>query len=158
MLATAGLSKAYGLPGLRIGWAAGPAKHVADLWGYKDYTTIGPSILSDRIARHALLPERRAWLLERTRGILRERLPALLAWVDEHRDHVSVVPPRAAAVAWLECSVPGGTDEMCRRLRDEMSVLIVPGSDFDMSSFIRIGYGCEPDVLEAGLRGASPKC
>ncbi len=155
LLATAGLSKAYGLPGLRIGWVAGPAKHVAQLWGYKDYTTIGPAILSDRIARHALVPERRAWLLERTRGILRERLPALLTWVDEHRDFVSVVPPHAAAVAWLECTVPGGTDEMCRRLRDEMSVLIVPGSDFEMSSFIRIGYGCEPDVLQAGLRSIS---
>ncbi len=155
VLATAGLSKAYGLPGRRIGWAAGPANHVADLWGYKDYTTIGPSILSDRIARHALLPERREWLLERTRGILRERLPALLTWVEGHRDLISLVPPRAAAVAWLECAVEMGTDEMCRRLRDEMSVLIVPGSDFDMPSFIRIGYGCEPDVLQAGLRGVS---
>ena len=41
-IVTSGLSKAYGLPGLRIGWAVGPPALVASLWSYHDYTTISP--------------------------------------------------------------------------------------------------------------------
>src|SRR5690606_29903499 len=33
VLVTSGLSKAYGLPGLRIGWVVGPPDVVAQLWG-----------------------------------------------------------------------------------------------------------------------------
>src|SRR5437016_5404587 len=50
-LITNGLSKAYGLPGLRIGWLAGPPEAIATLWGYHDYTTLTPTYLSDRLPR-----------------------------------------------------------------------------------------------------------
>src|SRR4051794_8678170 len=69
-IVTSGLSKAYGLPGLRIGWVIGPPSLVASLWAYHDYTSIAPGALSDALARHALEPERRARILARTRGIL----------------------------------------------------------------------------------------
>ena len=55
-IVTSGLSKAYGLPGLRIGWVGGAAALVASLWSYHDYTTISPGALSDALARRALEP------------------------------------------------------------------------------------------------------
>jgi aspartate/methionine/tyrosine aminotransferase len=54
VLCTGGLSKAYSLPGLRTGWVVGPADMVERLWGYHDYTSIGISMLTDRIAAYAL--------------------------------------------------------------------------------------------------------
>ena len=80
-LVTSGLSKAYGLPGLRIGWVAGPPAVVDTLWGIHDYTSIAPGAINDRLARIALAPARREQLLARTRGILRAELsdPARLA-------------------------------------------------------------------------------
>src|SRR5262249_46148108 len=69
-IVTRGLSKAYGLPGLRIGWVVGPPPLVASLWAYHDYTSIAPGALSDALARHALEPAQRSRLLERTRAIL----------------------------------------------------------------------------------------
>ena len=72
VIVTGGLSKAYGLPGLRIGWIAGPAELVEQLWGRHDYTTIAPGAINDLLARLALDPSRRARLLARTRGRLRE--------------------------------------------------------------------------------------
>ena len=54
VLVACGMSKAYGLPGLRIGWVAGQAKMIADLWARKDYLSIAPSSLSDHLARVAL--------------------------------------------------------------------------------------------------------
>jgi aspartate/methionine/tyrosine aminotransferase len=59
VVVTSGLSKAYGLPGLRIGWIAGPPARIASMWSYHDYTTIAPGALSDALARHALEPARR---------------------------------------------------------------------------------------------------
>jgi len=56
LICVAGLSKAYGLPGLRIGWLVGPAPIVADAWARHDYTTIGPSGASDHLATLALQP------------------------------------------------------------------------------------------------------
>ena len=80
---TSGLSKAYGLPGLRIGWIAAPPPLIASPWSYHDYMTIAPGALSDRLARVALAPERRARLFERTRGILRRNLPLIEEWLRE---------------------------------------------------------------------------
>jgi aspartate/methionine/tyrosine aminotransferase len=54
VIVTNSLSKAYGLPGLRIGWVIAPPKVVADLWGRTDYTTICPSALSDARASRSI--------------------------------------------------------------------------------------------------------
>ena len=62
VIVTSGLSKAYGLPGLRIGWIVAPPSLVSTLWSYHDYITIAPGALSDRLARVAVAPGRRARL------------------------------------------------------------------------------------------------
>jgi aspartate/methionine/tyrosine aminotransferase len=54
VLVTSGLSKAFGLPGLRIGWIVGPAGAIEKIWSYRDYTTIAPGTLSDVLARYHL--------------------------------------------------------------------------------------------------------
>src|SRR5919197_4946113 len=77
VLVTSGLSKAYGLPGLRIGWIAGPPQQIASLWSYRDYTTISPGALSDALGRRALDPDRRAEILARTRLILNANYPVI---------------------------------------------------------------------------------
>ena len=89
-IVTSGLSKAYGLPGLRIGWVIAPPSLVASLWAYHDYTSIAPGALSDALARHALEPERRARILARTRGILNDNFPIAAAWLDAHGGAVQV--------------------------------------------------------------------
>src|SRR5256886_12335146 len=61
-----GLSKAYGLPGLRIGWVVGPSGFSTEAWARHDYTTIGPAGASDHPAPVALQPAARAQVLERT--------------------------------------------------------------------------------------------
>ena len=54
VLVTSGLSKAYGIPGVRIGWIVGPKELIADCWSQHDYITICPSKMSDEIARVAV--------------------------------------------------------------------------------------------------------
>jgi len=151
LLVTGGLSKAYGLPGLRIGWAVGPAGTAAELWGRKDYLTISPGALSDRLARAALRPDVRARILGRTRGILGANYPVLEEWVRRRGELFRLVAPRAGAIAYLRYGWPVNSTELVTRLREEQSVLVVPGDHFGMDGFLRVGFGNEPQDLRAGL-------
>ena len=151
VIITSGLSKAFGLPGLRVGWIVGPPKTVARLWGYQDYTTLTPSMLSDRLARAALEPARRARILERTREILRRQLPVVLDWVGRRGDVLDLVPPRAGAIALIRYRLPISSVAMFDRLRVEESLLITPGAHFGIGRYFRVGYGYDPEVLRRGL-------
>ena len=59
VIVTSGLSKAYGIPGVRVGWIVGPQEVVAQCWSQHDYLTIGPNKMSDRIARTVVEPHNR---------------------------------------------------------------------------------------------------
>ena len=151
VVVTSGLSKAYGLPGLRIGWVVGPPSLIASLWSYHDYTTISPGALSDRLARHALDPARRSAILARTRRILNENFPMIARWLASHGSLFTYAPPDAGAIVYVQYHHPINSTTLVQRLRQEKSVLIVPGDHFGMDGFLRIGYGDEPGYLGEGL-------
>ena len=155
IIVTCGLSKAYGLPGLRLGWVAGPAELAARLWAYRDYTTIAPGALSDAVAQLALAPETRERILGRTRALLRTNYPILSDWVAGHAGVFDLVEPQAGAIAFLEYQLPLGSMELVERLRREQSVLIVPGNHFGMANYLRIGYGSPAEHLRRGLARVS---
>ncbi len=154
LLVTAGLSKAYGLPGLRIGWVVAPAEWADRLWAYHDYTSIAPSALSDYIATVALDPARRPGILARTRGIIRANYPIVARWATE-AGLFTWTPPAAGAIVTLRYSGPGldglPSETLAERLRREQSVLIVPGAHFGVEGTMRLGFGSDPGSLHAGL-------
>ena len=147
---TSGLSKAYGLPGLRIGWIVAPAELIASFWSYHDYVTIAPGALSDRMARVALQPERRTRLFERTRGILRRNLPLIEDWLREVGGF-TWIKPEAGAIVYVKYDHPINSTELVTRLRVEKSVLTVPGDHFGMDGYLRLGFGEPPEYNRAGL-------
>jgi len=151
VIVTSGLSKAYGLPGLRIGWIASTPELVATTWSYHDYTTIGPGTLSDRFARIALQPAMRAKILARTRRILHANLPVITDWLDAHKDRFSYALPEAGAIVYVRYHDAINSTELVDRLRIEKSVLIVPGDHFGMDGYLRIGFGSETRYLRDGL-------
>jgi aspartate/methionine/tyrosine aminotransferase len=151
VLATNSLSKAYAIPGLRIGWVVGPEKVVADLWGRTDYTTITPATLSDHLAVLALEPSTRKKILERTRGIIHKNLGALRGWLDERAELFRYTPPDAGAICTIRYDAPIGSSALAEKLRVEHDVLVVPGDHFGMDHFIRIGFGPPPSELAEAL-------
>ena len=151
ILCTAGLSKAFSLPGLRTGWVVGAPKMVERLWGYHDYTSIGPSMLTDRLASIALEPTRRAWILNRTRETLLRNYPALQTWLKGHADSFSHVPPKAGAIAWAGLRRGQNSAQMAEQLREKKSVLLVPGEQLGMDSYVRFGFGGDPEHLQKAL-------
>ena len=150
VIVTCGLSKAYGLPGLRIGWVAAPPKVAEELWAVHDYTTIGPGALNDRLARIALSSAGRERLLARTRGIIRANFPVVRSWLDK-RKRFSYVAPEAGAIAFVKYGHHINSTDLVERLRIEQSVLVVPGDHFAMDGYLRIGFGSHPEHLVGAL-------
>jgi aspartate/methionine/tyrosine aminotransferase len=151
VLVTGGLSKAYGLPGLRIGWVVGAPAVVDALWGIHDYTTIAPGALNDRLARIALQPARRRRLIDRTRGIVRANYPIVASWIADRAPALSHVAPEAGAIAFVRYRHGVNSTALVERLRDERSVLVVPGDHFDRDGYLRIGFGSDPAALASAL-------
>jgi aspartate/methionine/tyrosine aminotransferase len=150
VLVTNSLSKAYGLPGLRLGWVVGPADAVDDLWGRTDYTTIAPATLSDHLATLALEPQTRARILARTRTIIERNLATLTAWLEPRGALLRYRPPDAGAICYVRYDAPVGSNELAERLRVEQDVLVVPGDHFGMEPYLRLGFGLpEADLREA---------
>ncbi len=150
-----GLSKAYAMPGLRIGWLVGPHHEIAETWARRDYTTITTNILSNYVAAHALQPDRRARILSRNRRILRDNLPVLQDWADSHDGLFNFIPPSAGGMVFLRYDLDINSTELVTRIKEEKSAFIVAGDCFGMDHRIRIGIGSEKEYLQAGLSRVS---
>ena len=150
VLVTSSLSKAYGLPGLRLGWVVAPPRLTRDLWGVRDYTTIAPGALSDLVGRLALQEPWRSRVLARTRRLLGANLDLVASWVGE-TEGVRAILPRAGAILFARYDHPVPSSELVQRLRAEKDVLLVPGSHFGMEGWLRIGFGGERRDVEEGL-------
>ncbi|KAG2430784.1 hypothetical protein HYH02_013623 [Chlamydomonas schloesseri] len=146
-----GLSKAFGLPGLRIGWlAVQPALHglmdrVAEL---KDYTTICNSQPSEALAVMAL--RGRSSILRRNLDLVAANCAALRAFMDDHPHVFSYCQPRAGSVAFprLAPAAAAGEDveSFCERVVQGCGVLLLPASVYDHGpsaarGHFRIGLG-----------------
>jgi len=150
VVVTGGLSKAFGLPGLRTGWAIGPPKLIEKVWIRHDYTTLTPGMLSDRLGAAALEPARRDLILARTRRIVRRQWPQLESWLRTHGDLFEWAPPRAGAIALARYRLPIGSAPLVDRIRRDHSVLLVPGDMLGAGRSLRFGFGYD---IERTLRG-----
>ena len=149
VIATGSLSKAYGLPGLRIGWTVSDPATAEALWARTDYTTISPGDLTDRLARLALRPDVRPRILERTRSRILRGLAILEHWL-EGRAGFTWHRPDAGAICFARYDLPIASGELAERLRADHSVLIVPGEHFGVEGHIRFGIGIpETDLADA---------
>ena len=151
VVAVGSMSKAYGMPGLRVGWAAGPPEVIDDLWARHEYLAISATMLSNKLAALALSPETRPRILQRTRSYIRAGFPVLRDWMDSHSDLFSLVPPDAAAIAFVRYHLDINSSQLADRLRREKSVLIVPGDHFGMDYFLRISFGLPHATLTEAL-------
>jgi aspartate/methionine/tyrosine aminotransferase len=152
VIVTSGLSKAYGIPGVRIGWIVGPREVVAECWSQHDYITIGPNKLSDSVARVAVQADNREKLYARTRAILQKNLPIVGEWVAEFGGSLTFREPRAGALCLVRYGSETASCRLCDRIRVEQSVLIVPGAHLGLEGFLRLWLGGTEEFLREGLR------
>lgn len=148
---TSGLSKAFAMPGLRIGWVVAPPELIREVRSRHDYTTLTPGAVSDALAALAMRPDVRENILVRTRAIIRANLPPLEAWLATHGELFGGVGPVAGAIRYATYDLPIGSRGLVDRIRDEASVLLVPGKMFGLGKGIRFGFGHDIEHTLKGL-------
>jgi aspartate/methionine/tyrosine aminotransferase len=147
-ISTAGLSKAFSLAGLRVGWLAGPTEVVEQAMIHRDYNTISVGMINDHYAAIAL--ENFKAILARSQRITRENLGILSDWVDGEL-LISWVRPRSGTTALLKYALDMPSRDFCIQLLEETGVMFTPGSAMEMEGYVRIGYANSAAVLRAGL-------
>jgi aspartate/methionine/tyrosine aminotransferase len=151
VIVTSGLSKAYGVPGVRIGWIAGPPDFVAECWMQHDYLTIGPNKLSDRLAQIVVAPHNRERCYARTRAILRHNLPIARSWIDAFDGRLTWRQPEAGAIALVKYDADVPSLELANRIRTNRSTLVVPGIHVGLEGCLRLWIGGREDFMREGL-------
>jgi len=145
------LSKAYGLAGLRIGWAVAAPETIEALWRRHEYAVIAASGPSMKLAEIALEPRKRQWLLDRQKRLSRQGQDMLEEWVARQSGRFSWHRPAATGIAFVRYHLDMPSVELAGYLREKVSVLVAPGSTLGTEYHLRIAVGYEGDKLRTAL-------
>ena len=150
----AGTTSKTFFPGVRLGWAAGPAEVVAQLVSAKQNTDQCSGALGQRLFEEYA---RRGWIdeqLERSREIYgRKGARLLAALAREMPDGVEWTRPEGGFFSWL--TVACDAAELARRAADD-GVAVVPGAlfypDGRGSSNIRLSFSMvDEELIDVGV-------
>jgi aspartate/methionine/tyrosine aminotransferase len=156
-LVLSSVSKAWGAPGLRVGWAIGDPAWLAPARLVHAYMVTAPARPA-QLAAQALLEASPAVLAE-AREHLRLRWEAFSEAYAESFGQ-SPAPAAGGFYHWQPLPAPALADPMafCLRLRDEGGVVVVPGTAFGEGGrdHIRLSYAGDPDQIREGVRRLAP--
>jgi capreomycidine synthase len=149
VVVTGTLSKAYGLPGLRVGWclADGPTQRA--MVRLRDYVSISTSPLAEYLAARVL--ENAELIVGPRREQAAINRKTLLDWWTVHEHLVHGLPPAGGVTAFPRFPLHGDVTGLCARLAAERGVLVVPGACFGHPDRMRIGFGGPAGELDWGL-------
>ncbi len=143
-LLISGFSKTYGMPGWRLGYAAGPSELLEKMKTLQQFTFV----CSPSIAQHACLkaldldmePMRRAY--EAKRNLIVEGL----------KDHFELTSPGGSFYVFPRVPERFDSDIAFVERALEENLLIVPGSAFSQrNTHFRVSFAAEDDRLEQGI-------
>ena len=144
-----GLSKTFGLPGLRIGWLASHCQETLERTSaLKDYTTICNSAPSEILAIVAL--RNRVAIIERQLKRVRKNVVVLDTFFRQYRDILTWNRPKGGSICLPRMLAVQDTFAFCEELVKEAGIMLVPSTVFQFGSqHVRIGFGREglPNVL-----------
>jgi len=134
------VSKAHGLPGLRVAWLASrDGTALAAMRELKLYTTICSSAPAELLLAVALRHD--AELVRRSRGFVLAHLPLIDALLARHGDIFSWVRPTAGPIGFPRISGVGDVRGWCEGIAAEHGVLLLPGYVYGMDDHVRLGFG-----------------
>lgn len=142
------MSKAYGVPGIRVGWLAADPSIVDAVRAVREQITICNSPVSEHIAVELL--KRKDFVLPAKRRALLDNLEIVNQWLAQHSELEWVVP-KGGVVGFPRLSGEASADALCHILVEKYKTFVVPGSVFGMPEYFRIGFGIDRDELKEGL-------
>ncbi|GLI78359.1 hypothetical protein PoHVEF18_006673 [Penicillium ochrochloron] len=165
IIAVSSLSKAYALPGIRIGWAISPNPEIMEqITLARDYTTLSVSQIDQDIATFTLGLGIENGPLGRSWEICRVNLSSLEKFIDSYPDRLRWVKPTGASMAFVciidaQTGLPLDDASYCEGLLRETGLLLVPGGktfgtegDDDFKGYVRVGFAVAPESFERALK------
>jgi aspartate/methionine/tyrosine aminotransferase len=144
-----GMSKTYGLAGLRLGWLVTRDEALrARLQSYKDWLTICGSAPSEILAIIGLRNHER--IVARHLARIGRNLDALDAFAAAHGDAFTWTRPRAGSIGFARLLGDEPSTEFALRAVRDADIMLAPSSVFGFGEqHFRIGFGREnlPEVL-----------
>ncbi len=145
-----GLSKSFGLPGLRVGWLATQERTILQKVSYlKDYTTICGSAPSEILAIMALRAKEA--IIHKEVELARANLAVLDAFFARYPDLFRWVPPQGGSICFPRLLKIENTYDFCETLVLETGIMLLPSRVFQFGDHhVRVGFGRAnlPEVLE----------
>ncbi len=143
------LSKAYGLPGLRIGWIIAEKEIIKKCLNLRLYTTLCSNFTGEKIAT-IILKERNEILesnLEHAKHNFQLISPFLEKWKNDSL--IDYVEPQAGVMIFIKLNNVQNTEPFCIEFEKEYSILLLPGIKYgnEYKQFFRLGFGGEPNQL-----------
>ncbi|KAH6714620.1 putative aspartate aminotransferase [Leptodontidium sp. MPI-SDFR-AT-0119] len=158
-ISTGSMSKAYSLAGIRIGWIASRDRLIIEaIASARDYTTISVSQLDDQVAAYALSAPVLQSLLGRNIKLATTNVALLEEFVDKWSNVCSWVKPTSGTTALMKFEKDGKPVEdvqFCIDVLERTKVMFLPASKCFGEEFkgsVRIGFVCETEVLQEGLK------
>jgi len=159
-ISLSGLSKPYGLPGLRMGWIACRDEHALHLFervrSYLSICSAGPSEVLAQIALKAA-----DWLLARNRRIAAQNLTLLTRFFTERNELFDWHQPEGGVVGYPRYRHAEGVEAFCRRLVAQHGVMLLPASVYRSQlsptppDRFRIGFGRQDFAVGLEAMGAA---
>lgn len=143
------LSKAYGLPGLRVGWCVAPPAVLEGMVHLRDYLTLHLSPLVELVAERAVTHGDRIVALRAAQA--RANRARVDAWIAVQEGRVSWTLPAGGVCGFPHLHGVDDVEAFCQALAEERGVLLVPGTCFGIPGHVRLGFGRGADELERGL-------
>ena len=152
-ISVSSMSKVFSLAGLRLGWIATHDEALRKaILSHRDYNHISCGMFDEALAAVAL--RHCDVILERNRGIVRENLSVLDAWVQsEPRIHYQ--KPQAGTTALVYYDYAPDSYTFCTRMYHETGAFVTPGDCFEQPKSMRIGYASDIQTLKDGLAAIS---
>ena len=155
VICTNSLSKAYGLAGLRIGWAIAAEEVIEQLWRRHEYTVIAAAAPSMTLATIALQPHKRQSLHARQKALTHEGWQTMETWLAGQNGLFDVQPAAATSIAFVRYHLPLSSYELAEQVRTQASVLFAPGNALGAEGHLRITLGYEPPKIRNALERLS---
>jgi len=152
LICTNSLSKAYGLSGLRIGWAITTPLMADELWRRHEYAVIAAAAPSMTMAEIALVPAKRQMLLARQKMITQAGMVEMRAWLQTQAGRFSLGPTQATSIAFVRVHHDASSYHVAEHIRQTVNVLVAPGSTLGVEGHLRITVGYEAEKVRNALR------
>jgi aspartate/methionine/tyrosine aminotransferase len=151
VICTNSLSKAYGLAGLRIGWAVASSQTIEALWRRHEYAVIAAAGPSMKLAEIALQPDKRATLFDRQKKLSRAGHTTLQHWVSLQEGRFQVHDAVATSIAFVGYNFDVPSVDLANHIRNKASVLVAPGAYLGTEHHLRITVGYEAEKIQTAL-------